>query len=82
MSSSVPRSPRSLPASTAITVGVLLAIPILALVLVPIYARKGPELGGWPFFYWYQVAWTILGSAFTYAAYVVVKHARRRDGSS
>ena len=73
-----PTSParRPLPRSTAIIVGVLLAVPVLAILLVSTYARKGPELAGWPFFYWYQVLWVLLSGVFTAAAYVVINRAR------
>lgn len=66
------------PANTGLLVlaGVLLLIPIVALMLVPTYARKEPAVGGFPFFFWYQFLWVFLCSAFTYAAYVVVRKAR------
>ncbi len=59
--------------------GVLLAIPCLALLLVPIYARSGPELLGFPFFYWYQLVWVFLAAGFTQVAYVVIKRARHES---
>jgi ABC-type spermidine/putrescine transport system permease subunit II len=61
-----------------VAVTVLLAIPILALVLVPIYARKGPELWGFPFFYWYQLLWVLLCGLFTSAAYRLIERDRKR----
>ncbi len=63
-----------------IVAGILLAIPLLALLLVPIYARSGPELFGFPFFYWYQLAWVFLAAGFTHAAYIVVRRARIHPG--
>ena len=68
--------PRPLPTSTMLTVLALLAVPILAILIVPIYARSGPELGGWPFFYWYQVVWVPASAVFTGAAYALVRRAR------
>ena len=32
--------------------GVLVAIPIVALLLVGTYSKKEPYLGGFPFFFW------------------------------
>ncbi|MBA2559140.1 MAG: DUF3311 domain-containing protein [Propionibacteriales bacterium] len=64
------------------TVAVLLAIPVLALLIVPIYAKEGPELWGFPFFYWYQFAWVFLASGFTYAAYVLIGRTRGERGDS
>jgi hypothetical protein len=60
--------------------GVLLAIPLLALLLVPVYSRTSPTLWGFPFFYWYQFLWVFLAAGFTHAAYVVVERGRRQDG--
>lgn len=62
--------------------GVLLAIPLLALLIVPIYARSGPEFLGFPFFYWYQLLWVFLAAGFTQAAYVVVTRARHESGDA
>jgi hypothetical protein len=56
--------------------GVLLAIPMLALVWVSSYAKKDPEFAGFPFFIWYQFLWVFLCSALTYAAYRLVLKAR------
>jgi Protein of unknown function (DUF3311) len=66
--------------SATVKAAVLLAIPILALLLVPLYARATPRLWGIPFFYWYQFLWVFLTGGLTYAAYVVIIHARRDVG--
>jgi hypothetical protein len=73
-------TPRPLPTGLAVTVGLLLAIPVLALLIVPIYAKKGPELWGFPFFYWYQLLWVFLAAGFTYLAYVLIERSRREGG--
>jgi hypothetical protein len=57
--------------------GVLLAVPLVALALVPTYAKQDPHLWGFPFFYWYQFLWVFLASGFTWAAYLVITRARR-----
>ena len=64
---------------TMATAGVLLAIPVLALLIVPLYASEGPHLWGFPFFYWYQFLWVFFASGFTYAAFRVVENARGGD---
>jgi hypothetical protein len=51
----------------------LLAIPLLALVFPGIYARQTPELFGFPFFYWYQMAWILLTGLVTAVVFLVVK---------
>jgi hypothetical protein len=68
-----------LPTGTALLAGVLLAIPVIALLLVPTYANEDPHLWGFPFFYWYQFAWVFLASGFTFAAYAAIQRARRGD---
>jgi hypothetical protein len=67
--------------------GVLLAIPVVALMLVDTYARKDPVLAGFPFFIWYQFLWVFLCSGLTYTAYRIVQKARphrpmTQDGSA
>ena len=74
------RSSRSLPVGAKIAAGVLLAIPIVALLLVSTYAKTTPELWGFPFFYWYQFLWVFLAAGFTYAAYLVIEISRGRGG--
>jgi hypothetical protein len=56
--------------------GVLLLLPIIALMWVGSYAKVEPKLGGFPFFIWYQFLWVFLCSACTYAAYRLVLKAR------
>jgi len=48
---------------------VLLVLPFVGLLWVPLYAKKGPELFGFPFFYWYQFAWVIVAAALTILVY-------------
>ena len=66
------------PARTGLLVlaGVLLAIPVVALMWVSSYSRDEPRLAGFPFFIWYQFLWVFLGSALTYTAYRIVLVAR------
>jgi membrane protein implicated in regulation of membrane protease activity len=56
--------------------GVLLLLPIVALLWVSSYAKVEPKLGGFPFFIWYQFVWVFLCSACTYSAYRIVLKAR------
>lgn len=56
--------------------GVLLLIPIVALMWVGSYAKVEPKLWGFPFFIWYQFLWVFLCSAMTYTAYRIVLKAR------
>jgi hypothetical protein len=78
----LPSPHRPLPTSTAVSVMVLLAIPVLAILIVPIYARSGPEVAGWPFFYWYQVVWVPASALFTGAAYLIVRRERANQNGA
>ncbi|MGH9519409.1 MAG: DUF3311 domain-containing protein [Terriglobales bacterium] len=49
----------------------LLLLPYVALLWVPWYARRTPELWGFPFFYWYLFLWVILTAALTGIVYKV-----------
>lgn len=52
----------------------LLVLPYLGLLLVPLYNRHDPTLFGFPFFYWYQLAWVPLTSLIIGLAYRSVRH--------
>ena len=51
----------------------LLILPALALMLPWTYARATPTLFGFPFFYWYQMAWIVLTSVITGIVYLATK---------
>lgn len=58
-----------------------LLIPLCALIWVPFYNRIEPELGGIPFFYWYQLAWILLGAFVVLGVYLIetrITHATKR----
>ena len=48
-------------------------LPYLALCFPQIYARSTPALFGFPFFYWYQLAWVILASSIMGIVYFKIK---------
>ena len=48
----------------------LLALPLVATLAPPLYARMQPEVFGFPFFYWYQLLWVVLASVLTWIVYV------------
>jgi hypothetical protein len=47
----------------------LLLVPIVVVLLVPLYNRVEPTLFGWPLFYWLQLAFVALGVATTALVY-------------
>ena len=61
-----------------VAAGVLLAVPIVALLSVGTYAKPEPVLLGFPFFVWYQFLWVFLCSFCTWMAYRQIEAARPR----
>jgi hypothetical protein len=51
----------------------LLVLPFAGLLYPPLYARDSPELFGFPFFYWYQLAWVPITAALTFIVYRAVR---------
>jgi hypothetical protein len=49
----------------------LLLAPFVGTLWVSLYARDKPRLFGFPFFYWYQLAWVIAASGITAFVYVM-----------
>ena len=47
----------------------LLLVPIVVPLIVPLYNSVDPKWGGWPLFYWLQLAFVPLGVATTALVY-------------
>jgi hypothetical protein len=47
----------------------LLLVPFVGLLWVPFYNFAEPSLFGFPFFYWYQLAWVPISSLLTWLVY-------------
>lgn len=54
----------------------LLVLPFVGTLWVPFYNSEDPRLFGFPFFYWYQFAWILLGAALNAAAYFATRERR------
>lgn len=52
---------------------VLLIVPFVALLWVPFYNKMTPTLLGFPFFYWYQLAWVPLSVLVSGAVYLLIR---------
>ncbi|MEM0139098.1 MAG: DUF3311 domain-containing protein [Ferroplasma sp.] len=51
---------------------IILGIPYFFMVLgVGIYDRVNPEIGGFPFFYWYQLMWIFIAAGLTFSVYSI-----------
>lgn len=51
----------------------LLVLPWIAMIWVPSYNKVEPQLGGFPFFYWYQLFWVLVSAAITAVVYFKTK---------
>jgi hypothetical protein len=51
----------------------LLIVPAIGLAFPVVYSRPTPELFGFPFFYWYQIAWILLSAVLTAIVYFVTE---------
>jgi cell division protein FtsW (lipid II flippase) len=56
----------------------LLLIPFLAMIWVPSYNRIEPTLGDVPFFYWYQLAWILIGAVLVLVVLLIESEITRR----
>ena len=50
-----------------------LIVPAIGLAFPAVYSRPTPELFGFPFFYWYQIAWILLSAVLTAIVYFVTE---------
>ncbi|MFB7662931.1 DUF3311 domain-containing protein [Kitasatospora sp. NPDC056138] len=67
--------PGAIPAVTPerVLAGICLLVPIVAVLWVSSYTKVTPELGGTPFFYWYQLLWVPVSAVFTVGAYLLLQ---------
>ena len=50
---------------------ILFVLPIAAVIVPAVYSRISPELGGVPFFIWYQFAAVVFGGVITGIVYLL-----------
>ena len=48
----------------------LLLVPLVGLLIPPLYNVEDPKFIGIPFFYWYQLVWVPVSAAITYVVYL------------
>jgi hypothetical protein len=51
----------------------LLLLPIVLPLITLIYNRENPHLLGWPFFFWFQLLFTLLAAGVTGIVFVMTK---------
>src|SRR5215471_9894370 len=57
-------------------IAVLLAAVLVGTLWLPIYNRTTPALGGFPFFYWYQLLWVPVVALVSWGAYALSRRAQ------
>ncbi len=62
---------------TKIVVSVLLLAGIVLPLLVSTYDQIEPRLFGFPFFYWYQLAWVFIAAGICAVCFVLLQRERR-----
>jgi hypothetical protein len=68
--------------ATVTAVAVMLTVTIMGSLWVPLFARTQPELGGFPFFYWYQLILVPVTSVLCWICYLLLRPKRRRGAPS
>jgi hypothetical protein len=74
--------PRDKSPATWLVVTVLLLSAIGAALWVPLYARTGPKLGAFPFFYWYQLVLVPVVAVASWVCYLLLRPARSSQSAS
>ncbi|MFE2871676.1 MULTISPECIES: DUF3311 domain-containing protein [unclassified Embleya] len=73
-----PPTPARPRAARRLAAGLCLAAPVVALLWVPLYARREPAAAGVPFFYWYQLAWVPGCAAAMFVARLLLRRPDRQ----
>ena len=60
-------------------IAVLLAAVLVGTLWLPIYNRTTPALGGFPFFYWYQLLWVPFVAIMMAICYLLSTRGSRRS---
>jgi len=62
---------------------IMLVIPYVFMTVgFTIYDRVQPEIGGWPFFYWYQLMWIFIAAIFTFSVYTIETREHKARGAA
>lgn len=79
MPPSSPSSPSSRSSRRWLVIVVLLVPAIVLPLWVPLYDRQDPEIGGWPFFFWFQFVLIGVAVVLTAIASVLAGRVHRID---
>jgi membrane protein implicated in regulation of membrane protease activity len=76
-----PRTART-HAGTWIVIAIVLAAALIGTLWVPFYNHLTPTLGGFPFFYWYQLMWVPIVAILSAIAYLLTRRMERRSSAA
>ncbi|MBO0815992.1 MAG: DUF3311 domain-containing protein [Actinobacteria bacterium] len=62
---------------TWIVIAIVLVAALIGTLWVPFYNRTTPALGGFPFFYWYQLLWVPIVAVLSAIAYLLSRRIER-----
>src|SRR5215468_12623447 len=65
-----------------IVIAILLAASLVGTLWVPFYNHLTPALGGFPFFYWYQLMWVPIVAILAAVAYLLSRLAQRGQAAN
>jgi hypothetical protein len=75
------RAPRK-HTGTWIVIAILLVAAVISTLWVPFYNHLTPALGGFPFFYWYQLMWVPIVAILAAIAYLLSRLAHRGQAAN
>ena len=64
---------------TWIAITIVLVAALIGTLWVPFYNHVTPVLGGFPFFYWYQLMWVPIVAILSAVAYLLTQWAQRNS---
>jgi magnesium-transporting ATPase (P-type) len=64
---------------TWIVITIVLVAALIGTLWVPFYNHLTPALGGFPFFYWYQLLWVPIVAILSAIAYALTKWTQRNN---
>lgn len=64
---------------TRIVITIVLAAALVGTLWVPFYNHLTPALGGFPFFYWYQLLWVPIVAILSAVAYLLSRRTERTN---
>lgn len=62
-----------------VVAGILIVIPFVVLLAIPTYNVVQPEVGGIPFFYWWQTLWLGLSAVLFLTAALLIDWDRKEE---